>query len=189
QAGDYVVTVDLSNETDAYLAGHRLEGRVFFPGVGYLVLIWKIFAQMHGIHFERLPVIFENVHFQRSTIIPKEGAITFLINIFRETGFFQICESNSVVITGNIRVSKNIKKEQLDLPPLSPPTDKENLPMNTGDVYKQLNLQGYEYSGIFQGVKSCDNYGTTGVLHWFNDWIPYLDSMLHFVIAFYHRVT
>ncbi|RLU26123.1 hypothetical protein DMN91_002289 [Ooceraea biroi] len=189
QAGDYVVTVDLSNETDAYLAGHRLEGRVFFPGVGYLVLIWKIFAQMHGIHFERLPVIFENVHFQRSTIIPKEGAITFLINIFRETGFFQICESNSVLITGNIRVSKNIKKEQLDLPPLSPPTDKENLPMNTGDVYKQLNLQGYEYSGIFQGVKSCDNYGTTGVLHWFNDWIPYLDSMLHFFIAFYHRVT
>ncbi|RLU17245.1 hypothetical protein DMN91_011314 [Ooceraea biroi] len=190
RAGDYVVTVDLSSETDAYLAGHRLEGRVFFPGVGYLVFIWKIFARMHGAHFERLPVVFENVHFQRATIVPKDGAITFLINIFRETGHFQICESNSVVVTGNVRASKNIRKEQLDLPALSPPSDKENLPMNARDVYKTLNLQGYEYGGIFQGIKSCDSYGATGALHWFNEWIPYIDSMLHFSAATAsHRLT
>ncbi|XP_011864122.1 PREDICTED: fatty acid synthase-like, partial [Vollenhovia emeryi] len=59
------VQIDLSKETDAYLAGHRIDGRILFPATAYLLLVWKTLAKLRGVDFERLPVVFENVQLQR----------------------------------------------------------------------------------------------------------------------------
>ncbi|XP_028050812.1 fatty acid synthase [Monomorium pharaonis] len=182
-SGECTIKIDLSKETDAYIAGHQIDGRVLFPATGYILLVWKTLAKLRGIDFERLPVVFENVRFQRATIMPKEGTVKFSITIFEGTGDFEICEAGTVVVNGNVRVSKAIEKDQLNLPPLSiSPIDKEILPLNTKDIYKELKLRGYEYRDIFQGIKSCDNYGIAGQLYWFNQWIPYIDTMLQFSI-------
>ncbi|EFN66348.1 Fatty acid synthase, partial [Camponotus floridanus] len=90
QSGECVVQVDLSKETDAYLAGHQIDGRVLFPATGYLMLVWKTLAKLRSTDFELLPVVFENVRFQRATIMPKEGTVKFSINIFEGTGDFEI---------------------------------------------------------------------------------------------------
>lgn len=37
RSGELVVEIDLSKESDAYLAGHTIDGRVLFPATGYLV--------------------------------------------------------------------------------------------------------------------------------------------------------
>lgn len=183
QSGECVVQVDLSKETDAFLSGHQIDGRIIFPGTGYIMLVWKTFAKLRGTDFERLPVVFENVRFQRATIMPREGAVKFSINIFEGTGDFEICEAGSVAVSGKIRASENIEKEQLELPPPpTPPANKETLPLNTKDIYKELRLRGYEYRDIFQGIKHCDNYAITGELRWFNEWISYIDTMLQFSI-------
>ncbi|XP_072754283.1 fatty acid synthase [Anoplolepis gracilipes] len=182
QSGECVVQVDLSKELDAYLAGHQIDGRVLFPATGYLLLVWKTLAKLRGTDFELLPVVFENVRFQRATIMPKEGTVKFSINIFEGTSDFEICEAGTVAVSGKIRASETIKRDQLTLPPPSvPPADKEILPLNTKDIYKELRLRGYEYSGIFQGIKTCDNYASTGELRW-NEWVSYLDTMLQFSI-------
>lgn len=39
RSGELVVDIDLSKETDEYLAGHTIDGRVLFPATGYLVSI------------------------------------------------------------------------------------------------------------------------------------------------------
>lgn len=181
-SGECIVQIDLSKETDAFLAGHKIDGRVLFPATGYILLVWKTLAKLCGADFERLPVVFENVRFQRATIMPKEGTVKFSIIIFKGTGDFEICENNAVVVSGNIRVSEDIEKDQLKLPPL-PFTNEKALPLNTKDVYKELRLRGYEYRDIFQGIKSCDNYGIVGELYWFNQWIPYIDTMLQLSIV------
>ncbi|XP_011695797.1 PREDICTED: fatty acid synthase [Wasmannia auropunctata] len=182
-SGECVVQVDLSKETDAYLAGHQIDGRVLFPATGYILLVWKTLAKLRGTDFERLPVVFENVRFQRATIMPKEGTVKFSITIFQGTGDFEICEADTVVVSGNIHVSETIEKDQLKLPPPPmPPNDEETLPLNTKDIYKELRLRGYEYRDIFQGIKSCDNYGTAGELCWFDQWVSYIDTMLQFTI-------
>lgn len=185
QSGECVVQVDLSKETDAYLTGHQIDGRVLFPATGYIVLVWKTLAKLRGTDFEQLPVVFQNVQFQRATIMPKEGVVKFSITIFEGTGDFEINEGGSVAVSGNVRVSEAIEKDQLKLqPPSVPPTTKEILPMNSKDIYKELRLRGYEYRGIFQGIKSSDNYCISGELRWSNDWISYIDTMLQFSILF-----
>ncbi|XP_071632956.1 fatty acid synthase [Temnothorax longispinosus] len=183
-SGECVVQIDLSKETDAYLAGHQIDGRVLFPATGYILLVWKTLAKLRGVEFERLPVVFENVRFQRATIMPKEGTVKFSITIFKGTGDFEICETDAIVVSGNVRVSETIEKHQLKLPPPSvPPTTEETLPLNTKDIYKELKLRGYEYRDIFQGIKSCDNYGVAGELYWFDQWVPYIDTMLQLSIV------
>lgn len=191
QSGECVVQVDLSKELDAYIAGHQIDGRILFPATGYLALVWKTLAKLRGTDFELLPVVFENVRFQRATIMPKEGTVKFSITIFEGTGNFEICEAATVAVSGKIRVSEDIERDQLKLPPPSIPSanNKDVLPLNTDDVYKELRLRGYEYKGIFQGIKTCDNYATAGELRWLNEWISYMDTMLQFsILATSHKL-
>lgn len=37
RSGESVIDIDLSKESDAYLAGHTIDGRIIFPGTGYIV--------------------------------------------------------------------------------------------------------------------------------------------------------
>lgn len=187
QSGKTIVQVDLSKETDAHISGHQIDGRVLFPATGYLLLVWQTFAKLRAANFEQLPVVFENVRFQRATIMPKSGPVKFSINIFDGTGDFEVCEANTVAVSGNIRASSDIRRDQLTLPALS--ADKEVLPLNTKDIYKELRLRGYEYRDVFQGIVSSDSYGTVGELRWANEWISFMDTMLQFsILSTSHRM-
>lgn len=37
RSGECVIDIDLSKDTDAFLSGHAIDGRVLFPATGYLV--------------------------------------------------------------------------------------------------------------------------------------------------------
>ncbi|XP_039309372.1 fatty acid synthase-like [Solenopsis invicta] len=186
----HIIKIDISKETDAYLAGYQIDGRILFPASGYILLVWKTLAELRGINFERLPVEFQDVRFQRATFMSKEETVKFSITIFEGTGDFEICEAGTIVASGNVYVSEAIAKDQLELlPPSITPIDDEILPLTSEDIYKELRLRGYEYCNIFQGIKSCDNYVITGQLHWFNQWIPYIDTMLQFsIMSTKHRL-
>nr|QNL15121.1 fatty acid synthase 1 [Meteorus pulchricornis] len=184
-SGECIVEIDLSKEEYTYLAGHTIDGRVIFPATGYLTIVWKTFAKLRCIDFRKLPVILENVKFHRATIMPKEGAVKFLINIFDGTGDFEICEGGSPAVTGKIRSSENIGKDQLSFEQQTI-SEYENecdiLNLNTSDIYKDLRLRGYDYSGIFQGIVRSNNRGIIGELAWTDDWISFMDTMLQFSI-------
>ena len=181
-SGQSIMEFDLSKETDAYISGHCIDGRVLFPATGYLTIVWKTFAKLRGTDFEKIPIVFEDVQFHRATIMPKEGPVKFMINIFEGTGAFEICESGSSAVTGKIRIPENIEKEQLDLPVPVLSNEPDLLELKTNDVYKDLRLRGYDYSGVFQGIKSSDNRGVCGNLDWSDNWISFMDTMLQFAI-------
>ncbi|XP_076763351.1 fatty acid synthase 1 [Xylocopa sonorina] len=180
-SGESVVEVDLSKESDAYLDGHVIDGRVLFPATGYLVMVWKTFAKLRGADYEKMPVTFENVQFQRATIMPKEGPVKFLINVFMGTGEFEICENGSVAVTGTISEPENANKMLLNVPEPVHGDEPDLLELNKNDIYKELRLRGYDYSGVFQGIKSSHNRGFTGKLLWHN-WVSFMDTMLQFAI-------
>lgn len=182
RSGECVIDVDLSKEQDGFLNGHTIDGRVLFPATGYLTLVWKTFAKLQGNSYEDLPVVFENVQFHRATIMPKEGSVKFLINIFDGTGDFELCEGGSVAVTGRIYVPEDVEKEQLDLPAPVQPAEPELLPLRTPDIYKDLRLRGYDYGGIFRGIVESDNRGVNGKLEWQGNWISFMDTMLQFSI-------
>ncbi|XP_050423114.1 fatty acid synthase-like isoform X2 [Adelges cooleyi] len=179
-SGESVVKVDLSTEEDQFLSGHAIDGRVLFPATGYLTLVWNTFAKLQDKNIEDFPVVIENVQFLRATIMPKDGNVNFLINIFEGTGNFEICEGGSVAVTGKIYIPEDIELEQLELP--EPDVEENGLSLKTNDIYKDLGLRGYDYKGVFRGVKEADNRGISGKLEWIGNWISFIDTMLQFSI-------
>lgn len=151
--------VSLTGENDAYLVGHTIDGRILFPATGYMSLVWKTFAKLRGTTFDQLPVIFENVSFQRATIMQKEGSVKFLINILEGTGEFEVYEGGSVAVSGFIRTPEDAGQEMLPLKPIDIPQKPKYIPLTGSDCYKELRLRGYDYHGVFRGIKACDNQG------------------------------
>lgn len=137
---------------------------------------------MRNQDFEQLPVVFEDVQFHRATIMPKEGSVKFLINIFESSGEFELCEGGSVAVSGKILVPEDISKEVLNLPVHTSKSEADVLPLETADIYKELRLRGYDYEGIFKGIAKSDNRGLCGKLKWENNWISFIDTMLQFSI-------
>jgi len=179
-SGEHVVEINLSRTRDAYLTGHKIEGRIVYPGGGFILMVWQIFAKLRDTDFERLSVVFENIRFQRITFLSENKTIKFFIRLLEGKGDFEILEANTIVVSGNIRTAEAFEKNQLNLSPLPmPPTE---LLLNAEDIYKELRLRGYEHNGVFTGLKSCDNSFTVGELHWFNEWSSYIDNMFQLKI-------
>lgn len=181
-ASKRVLKIDLSNETYAHIAGHKIDGKIIFPGPEYIMFIWKAFASLHNVDYEQFPVVFEDIYFLRATILPKEGTVKFTIDLFEKTGIFEIYESDTIVARGKVRALRYTERNQMKTPSsIMLPTNKNFLPLNNNDVYKELMLRGYEFRGTYKGIISSDNYGTVGKLRWFN-WSSYIDSMFQFAL-------
>ncbi|XP_011707051.1 PREDICTED: fatty acid synthase-like, partial [Wasmannia auropunctata] len=54
--------------------------------------------------------------------------------------------------------------------------------MTTRDIYKELKLRGYQYSGLFRGLKSASISGKNGHIIWRNNWVTFMDNMLQMYI-------
>lgn len=46
------------------------------------------------------------------------------------------------------------------------------------DIYKELRLRGYNYSGYFRGIKCASIRGSKGHIEWTNNWVAFMDNML-----------
>jgi len=65
---------------------------------------------------------------------------------------------------------------------LLPEDDDEEEVMNTKDIYKELRLRGYQYSGLFCSLKSASISGKKGHIAWMDNWVTFLDNMLQIMI-------
>jgi fatty acid synthase len=175
------IDVSSPDAEDFHLVGHTIDGRVLFPGTGYLVLAWRALARTLSEDWEKKRVTFENITLHRATILPKKGTIKFNVTILDESGQFEIAESGSVVVTGKITFPEEDEFQYVNK--LRPDTKEEgHLPMQKNDIYKELRLRGYHYYDTFQGILDCDTRGRVGHLQWPAHWIEYLDYHLQFSI-------
>ena len=78
---------------DAYLTGHRIDGRVLYPATGYLVLAWRALARANGRVFSQMAVVFDDVHIHRATVLPKTGASRFYVCIDSFCVCLLVCRS------------------------------------------------------------------------------------------------
>lgn len=97
------------------------------------------------------------------------------------TGRFEISEGGIAVANGVIRVTKNPAQEKISAAILPKDGDEEEV-MTTKDIYKELRLRGYQYSGIFRSLKSASVSGTKGHIAWMSNWVTFLDNMLQIMI-------
>lgn len=142
-------------------------------------MVWKTLAKIYNIDYEQMPVVMEKVKFRHATIMSNKINVKFIVNIFKETGNFEVCENGSVKVTGKIRVSEKIDKEQTKLPI---PVVLQKYELQKNDIYKDLNLKGYEYEGDFKGIIRSDNQFTIGDVEWNDNWVTFIDTMMQFQI-------
>lgn len=83
-------------------------------------------------------------------------------------------------MTGFIRATQNPADERIN-PDLTPKLEMEE-DMQTRDVYKELRLRGYQYSGLFRSIKSASIKGEKGHIAWANNWVAFMDNMLQMQI-------
>ena len=76
------------------------------------------------------------------------------VTIAPATGRFEVSESNSLVASGRVFVPVTTFEPEEDE---SPSDDLAQL--NSGDIYKELRLRGYDYGPSFQGIFSADELG------------------------------
>ncbi|VVC87707.1 unnamed protein product [Leptidea sinapis] len=121
----------------------------------------------------------------RATIVSRDGPVRFLVNVLEGTGEFDVCEGGSVAVTGLVRLTDDPAAERLPPSPEPPaaPGAEDRLPLVTDDIYKELRLRGYNYSGVFRGVISSEPRGTSGELAWNDNWIAFIDTMLQYSIV------
>lgn len=83
-------------------------------------------------------------------------------------------------MTGYVRPTNDPSKEKVN-PAFIPANSKEET-MTSRDVYKELRLRGYNYSGLFRSVKGATTDGSKGRIAWNNNWVAFMDNMLQIQI-------
>ncbi|XP_049874376.1 fatty acid synthase [Pectinophora gossypiella] len=183
RSGENVIEYDLSKQEDSFIAGHNIDGRILFPATGYLTLVWRTMAKLHNRRPEETAVVLEDVQFRRATIVSRDAPTRFLVSVLDASGQFEVCEGGSVAVTGTVRLAEQPAAERLALPRAAVSADDAELqPLLTDDIYKELRLRGYNYGGIFRGIRTSDARGTAGELAWDDNWISFMDTMLQFGI-------
>ncbi|XP_065083523.1 fatty acid synthase-like [Ochlerotatus camptorhynchus] len=168
----YTINISLNNQDFKYIEGHNIDGRVLFPATGYLKLVWEHVAYLEHNDLEDFAVEFEDIRFLRATTMTKGQTIQFTVSIQTVTGFFEIVEGDSVVVTGFVRSLKEcINNDFSD-------TASSAVVLPTKDFYKELRLRGYYYSGLFKSVLEARSDGMMAKIQWKDNWVAFLDCLL-----------
>ncbi|XP_072399714.1 fatty acid synthase-like [Diabrotica undecimpunctata] len=175
------LTVSLSDEQYAYLEGHQIDGRILMPTTGYLDLVWGVVAEFHLKPKCELPIIMENIKCERATVLTADDGVTFLINVLKQSGYFEIFESGSVVCSGYIRIPKDISSEFIEKACPEVPQEKQVI-LKCEELYKEYQLRRYNYKNYFKGISQCDLNGRRGKLQWKGNFCSFFDTMLQIAL-------
>ncbi|CAK9800538.1 Fatty acid synthase [Anthophora quadrimaculata] len=175
-----MIEVSLKDENYEYMMHHVIDGRNLVPATGYLIMVWETMSLLQGKLYDEVPIVFEDVKFERATTIPPEGNVPLTVMIHRGTGRFEISERSTTVVTGVVRQPTNPAQEMIPLNLLPEIEDEEVL--DTKDIYKELKIRGYEYTGLFCALRSASINGTRGRIAWIKNWAAFMDNMLQLTI-------
>ncbi|GJQ70151.1 hypothetical protein Trydic_g19608 [Trypoxylus dichotomus] len=157
-----------------FLLGHVVDGRNLFPATGYLFLAWKGLAKACNKTCTEMKVIFEDVRFIRATNIPKDGVLDLIVSVSAGKKSFEITENAVCIVTGKIYESADAD----DLWDIPASEEESELCLTERDVYKELRLRGYQYTGKFRGIKKCSVNAVSAVIEWEDNWVTFMDCLL-----------
>ena len=158
--------------------------------MGYLFLVWRHFALTRQLQPEECPVVFENVRFNRVTVLGRRDRVEFRIHISELSGAFEIKEGGAVVTSGTVRAPDSdpsfVESRMGDAEFSSIERDKMDKFENGGEIewlsgaqlYKRFRFYGFEYGGLFRGIQRADAECRAALVAWHGNWTAFLDTLL-----------
>lgn len=104
-----------------------------------MFLAWNVFSEEYKVQ-DCLAVTFDDVRFIRATSIQPSDPVVLVVMI-ADSGYFEITERESIVVSGYIKEIPDEHKAYYDLP--KPIVDDHT--MTAKDIYQELRLRGYNY--------------------------------------------
>ncbi|MBX2836902.1 MAG: acyltransferase domain-containing protein [Gammaproteobacteria bacterium] len=174
--GGRTFDISLAKEEYQFIQDHQIAGKVLFPGVGYLYLVWQLFAENNNTTVDQQPIQFSNIKFLRATRVHIEKEVQLTARYSPASGLFELAEGEHLVVTGSVSGELNISALD-DVIALSTDVD-DNDYLDKSAAYTKTRLRGYQYGPEFQGIErvSCD--GMRATLEWRGNWVSLLDAML-----------
>jgi fatty acid synthase len=107
--------------------------------------VWQTLSQSWKLSVINFPVIFEDCKFIRAVTMPKSGFIKLFVTIQRGSGNFEVMHKDMVVATGRVSHCSNVSQDQTNLKPFHLCSEDATQIMEQDEIYKELNLRGYNY--------------------------------------------
>lgn len=107
------------------------------------------------------------------------------VTILPSSGSFEITENNAIVVEGKVQplLEGTPVRSEEHLSPIH-----HTLTISREDIYKELNIRGYNYEDIYQGLFEANTEGFSGQIEWNGDWTAYIDASLQFrLLSLTHR--
>ncbi|GJQ79757.1 hypothetical protein Trydic_g23234 [Trypoxylus dichotomus] len=162
----------------SFVVGHIVDGRNLFPATGYLFLVWKSLAMAFNKSRTEMKIVFEDVRYMRAANVPKDGVLELIVTIQIEMKSFEIAENGVSIVTGRVYEAT----EEDDFWDIPTSEEQSELCLTEKDVYKELKLRGYHYTGKFRGIKKCSVNAAHAVAEWDENWVAFMDCLLQMTI-------
>ncbi|MDJ1469706.1 SDR family NAD(P)-dependent oxidoreductase [Xanthocytophaga flava] len=148
--------LNLNPELFTYLADHKVDGAIVFPGSGHL----EIALSAGKASFPEHPVFLEDIHFDKALFLPEEGEQPEIrLEILNQEGEYYICSKQADQDnTAWIRHSRGkinyfddfVRKEPVTIKPL---LEKLETKISIPDFYVELKSAGLNYGETFRRVQ------------------------------------
>ncbi len=175
--------IDLKDEQYAFISDHVLNGKIIFPGVGYLYLVWQTLAEIEMRKLDETPVEFRDVTLKRATTLSKSGKITLTVRYLPVSESFEVTEGSNLVVHGHVTVTDQDAWSIGDQVEQSIAEYEGESFLTSHDLYKELRLRGYDYGPEFKKVESISQDGSVINIHWDGNWATFLDCLVHTTIV------
>ena len=95
------------------------------------------------------------------------------------SGKFEVAKDKTLVASGVIRTTDSPAQERLKT---SSKHISDQFELKESDIYTELKMRGYQYSGSFKSIRKAAMNGLNGTLNWRNEWTAFLDGMLQMYV-------
>ncbi|XP_033220326.1 fatty acid synthase-like isoform X2 [Belonocnema kinseyi] len=176
--GEKIFEINLAEDNWKFLEGHRINGNIVVSCATCLKLAWDIWKTFNDVG--RLSIIFEDVKIhQQQVFVPKNGFFMLTVMVQKGSGKFEAVNNEILIASGLIRTTDSPAQERLKIP-LTEINDQ--LELKESDIYTELKMRGFQYSGSFRSIRKASMNGSSGTLNWRNDWTTFLDGMLQMYV-------
>ena len=181
-ASDMNVTIDIKLNEQSFYSGHRIDGNILFPATGYLMLAWRIYAASLAKVWIDVPVVWEQVQFKKAVFMSEDNLTHLKVVYSRKTGDFMILENDNECCRGKVYgpIDDSLLLQSQFYENQNRVFENE-VTLTRDDIYKDLRVRGYDYSGEFQKlsqIRTKDFQTLLGKCQWEGNVVSFVDNLL-----------